>query len=180
MKFKKLMCASLAGLFTFGVQVPVFASNGLQEFEMNEVVEMNTPYVLASTMEQIESVLARRNDEVIVTNIEVADILNGSAKGIIITEQDLEEAVAVLNEAYLNSDRVIPNLVTMSIRFSENTEPIVMESSEVERGTSAPTQIVPMQGYQANWSGTTNDTYTNYYAPANSGFITTSTQSPTM
>ncbi|MCL1989105.1 MAG: hypothetical protein FWG64_14200 [Firmicutes bacterium] len=81
-----------------------------------ETVQM--PYIIATTLEEVEQIWALQDGSIPVTNIEVPAILSGESNGIIITEQDLQEAADILNEAVVRNgypdatDSVITNLVT--------------------------------------------------------------------
>jgi hypothetical protein len=81
--------------------------------------EHQSPYRLATTLDEVERILALQDGSIPVTNLEIPAILNGEVFGIIITEQNLNDAFEVLLEAYILYDYVIHNLVTTSVRFSE-------------------------------------------------------------
>ena len=80
--------------------------------------EQHTPYVIATTLEDVRAIIEMQDGTIPVTNIYVPEIRSGQANGIIITEQCLYEALAVLNEKYNRFSYAIPNMVTPSVRFS--------------------------------------------------------------
>ncbi|MCL2015220.1 MAG: hypothetical protein FWG68_03120 [Defluviitaleaceae bacterium] len=156
-----------------------------------------SPYRITSTAEETRAVVRMRNGSIPVTNVKVPEIMNGEVNGIIITDQDLSEAIAVLNEAYVRYNYVISNLVTPYIKFSEwqptaeDLERLSPANNAVEfsigaRATTPPTQFPPSVFTQHNWSGTINFTFTRYLIPAtqpwqtgNSGnFLSTSADTP--
>ena len=74
-----------------------------------------SPYRLAKTLEEVRYILSLQDGSIPVTNIEIPEIMNRQANGIIITEQELSEALALLNEAYILGSGVVTNLVTTNI-----------------------------------------------------------------
>ncbi|MCL2015603.1 MAG: hypothetical protein FWG68_05080 [Defluviitaleaceae bacterium] len=91
-----------------------------------------SPYVIATTIEEIENILTLQDGGIPVTNIEVTASSLGFPNGVIITitEQDLQDALDVLNEAYKLGSFLVPtyDFITPFIEFT----PSIVEMSEGE------------------------------------------------
>ena len=81
------------------------------------LVERQSPFIIATTQDDVRAIIAMQDGSIPVTSIDVPEIMNGQANGVIITEQCLYEALVILNEAYSQS-HAIENLVTSSVQFS--------------------------------------------------------------
>lgn len=89
------------------------------------------PYRIATTLEEARAIIAQHDGTIPVTNVDVPEIRDGAVNGIIITEQCLYEALAVLNEVYRQSrerygEYTVPpirHLITSSIQFSPEPTP---------------------------------------------------------
>ena len=95
-----------------------------EPIETDETTVDDTPqitYVIATTIEEIENILALQDGSIPLTNIEVTADSLGFSDGVIITvtEQDLQEALDVLNQTSINH-----NLVTPFIEFSPTIDEI--------------------------------------------------------
>jgi beta-lactamase regulating signal transducer with metallopeptidase domain len=106
--------------------------------------ELQSPYVIATSLEEVRDIISMQNGSIPVTNVLVPEIMNRQASGIIITEQDLHEALTVLNEAYrLDMEQgvggAITNLITSSISFAPPMEEI---ESAVNNRTQSPNSLV--------------------------------------
>ncbi|MCL1988755.1 MAG: hypothetical protein FWG64_12430 [Firmicutes bacterium] len=81
-----------------------------------------SPYIIATTIEEIENILALQDGSIPLTNIEVTASSLGFPDGAIITitEQSLQETLEILNEAHKRSLFLPPksDLVTPFIKFS--------------------------------------------------------------
>ncbi|MCL2015602.1 MAG: hypothetical protein FWG68_05075 [Defluviitaleaceae bacterium] len=142
-----------------------------------------SPYRITSTAEEARAVIRMRNGSIPVTNVKIPEIMNGEVNGIIITDQDLNEAIAVLNEAYVRYNYVISNTVTPYIKFSE-WQPTAEDLQRLHpansnarfsiesRSTTPPTQFPPNRVTEHNWSGTLNFTFTRYLIPATQSWQT--------
>ena len=156
------------------------------------------PYRLTTTLEETMAVSRMRDGSIPVTNVMVPEIMSGEINGIIITEQDVHEALNVLHDAYARYNYIIPNLVTSSISISAwvpsseylerereflQTFVVVENYAAEQRSTSPPTQYSPLRWYSHEWSGTINFTFTRFLIPGtppgmgNSGnFLTTTAE----
>jgi hypothetical protein len=77
---------------------------------------LSNPYKIAGTLEDVRAIMAKNDGSIPVTNVQVPEILDGDADGIIITEQDLNEAANVLNYVYtMNGGNLTHNLVTSAV-----------------------------------------------------------------
>jgi len=87
---------------------------------------LKSPYMIATTLEEVRAIIALQDGTIPITNVDVPEIRNGQANGIIITQQCLYEALAVLNEVY-RRNRIhygddggpVENMVTSHVQFSE-------------------------------------------------------------
>jgi len=94
--------------------------------------ELRSPYRIATTLEEVRAIIALNNGTIPVTNVEVPEIINRQAKGVIITEQCLYEALAILNEIYfINYPSSFENIVTT--RLLPMLTPEEIESQEYHR-----------------------------------------------
>ena len=75
-------------------------------------VEPQSPYRLATSLAEVRAILHEGN--IPVTDVDVPEIRSGQARGIIITQQDIHEALSMLNEAYRMNGRAITSLITSS------------------------------------------------------------------
>ncbi|MDR1641943.1 MAG: hypothetical protein LBT59_19810 [Clostridiales bacterium] len=90
---------------------------------------IQSPYELAYTLEDVREILRRNDGTIPVTNVMVPEIVSGEAKGVIITELDLNQAMENLLYGFKKGS-VMKHLVAPSINFAEhNSRP--MESYEV-------------------------------------------------
>jgi hypothetical protein len=86
---------------------------------------IQSPYQLAFTLEEVSEIIKRDDGIIPVTNIEVPEIKNGKANGIIITDQDLNVAIQNLNEALvLPGGTVITNMRNMSYDYPGHIMPM--------------------------------------------------------
>jgi len=74
--------------------------------------EFQSPYRIAASLEDVKAIWALQDGTIPVTNVEVHEIINRQAVGIVITEQDINEALYLLNEVYISGSGVVTNLVT--------------------------------------------------------------------
>ncbi|MDR2648719.1 MAG: hypothetical protein LBB94_03250 [Clostridiales bacterium] len=127
-----------------------------------------SPYKLALTLKEVESIVNAQDGTIPVTNIEYPEIISGKADGIIITKQDLKDALTVLDAAFAQSGFATKNLVTISVGFgpSEAGSYSSGENAPEKRATTPPANGFPGSQYNGNWSGTTNYSYTAYRGPA--------------
>lgn len=185
MKKKSLVAALMCLVFIISVIPVIGQTSG----------EADGPYRLATTYEEVMAAMRMRCSRIIVTDVDVPEIRNGEVNGIIITEQDINEALAVLNEVYYRWNYVIYNMVTPSVNFSRVPTPeeiydlVVRYLARQEKdglfeeytaimpfGPSPPT-VVTRVNRDWNWSGTVNFTHTRYINPPNT-FIDTQALTP--
>jgi hypothetical protein len=98
------------------------ASSVLNQTSANQL-GFQSPYKPALSIEEVRDILAMEDGSIPVTNVKVPEIISGQTSGIIITDQDLYEALAVLNEAYMldmlhGVGGAITHLISSSISLS--------------------------------------------------------------
>ena len=62
-----------------------------------------SPYRIARTLEEVRAIIALQDGTIPITNIDVPEIINRQANGIIVTEQCLYEALEILVDVYLHN-----------------------------------------------------------------------------
>ena len=77
--------------------------------------EFQSPYRIAASLEDVKVIWALQDGTIPVTNVEVPEIINHQADGIVITEQDVDEALYLLNEVYTLGGSLVTNLATTRI-----------------------------------------------------------------
>ncbi|MDR0999454.1 MAG: M56 family metallopeptidase [Clostridiales bacterium] len=93
-----------------------------------------SPYEIATTLEEVRAILARQDGTIPVTNIEeVPEIMSGEANGIIVREQDLDEALETLNYVHFTrGGYVLENWSTPSVETLLPVLTYVKTESETE------------------------------------------------
>lgn len=86
--------------------------------ENEALPEINSPYVVATTLEEVRAIIALGDGRIPVTDVDVPEIRNRQANGIIVTEQCPYEALNELNKAYVQNGHPYYNLTTPWIRMS--------------------------------------------------------------
>jgi len=175
--FTLAMCVLFAlSVVPFDVQEAGYA----QAPYTQEAERTQSPFVIVTSAEEVFAVAAMSDGSIPVTNIMIPEIVNRSIRGIIITEQDLEEALAILNEAYLVHGHTIQHLVTPWVLIASPSDegrifPVPAKIGEVSDndnaiakpfGTSPPTQFPPTWSTLHDWSGTINFTFSRFITPS--------------
>jgi len=84
--------------------------------------ELLSPYRIATTLEEVRAIIALQDGTIPLTNVDVPEIRNRQADGVIILEQCLYEALDVLHQAYAQDGYPIRNLATTRIDMSPTFE----------------------------------------------------------
>jgi len=94
------------------------AESGYFNAQNEEIVTPQSPFIIARTLEEVRAIIALQDGSIPITDVDVPEIRNRQADGIIITEQCLYEAFDVLNYAYAQDGYPIRNLATPWVRMS--------------------------------------------------------------